>query len=109
MGCFSGPKVESSQLVAAFDAANSKGFDAYENLLTYSEQFDNASWVKFNVGVTTNTSSTTAPDGNFNSELMTRTTTSPAYFLKTYTKAASSITYTASAFVKKSVGNFCAL
>ena len=87
-------------------------FDDYsmsENLLTYSEQFNDASWVKFNVGVTTNTSSTTAPDGNANSELMTRTTTSPAYFLKGYTKAASSITYTASAFAKKSVGNFCAL
>jgi hypothetical protein len=34
MGCFSGPKVESSQLVAAFDAANSKGFDSKENLVT---------------------------------------------------------------------------
>jgi hypothetical protein len=79
------------------------------NLSTYSEQFSDASWVKFNVGVTTNTSSTTAPDGTTNSELMTRTTTSAAYFLKGHTKAASSITYTASAFVKKSVGNYCAL
>jgi len=79
------------------------------NFITYSEQFDNASWTKFNVGVTTNTSSTTAPDGSTNSELMTRTTTSAAYFLQSYTKAASSITYTTSAFVKKSVGNFCAL
>jgi hypothetical protein len=79
------------------------------NLTTYSEQFDNAAWSKFNVGVTTNTSSTTAPDGTTNSELMTRTTTSAAYFLKGHTKAASSITYTASAFVKKSVGNYCAL
>lgn len=36
--------------------------NASTNLLTYSEQFDNAIWVKGGVSVTTN--ATTAPDGN---------------------------------------------
>ena len=38
------------------------------NLVTYSEQFDNAVYSKTNVGITTNTSATTAPDGSTNSE-----------------------------------------
>jgi hypothetical protein len=40
---------------------------AEENLLTFSEQFDNAAWLKFNVTVTAN--ATTAPDGTTTAEL----------------------------------------
>lgn len=79
------------------------------NLFTYSEQINDASWIKFNVTNVANTTATTAPDGSNNAELITRTTTDAAYFLKSQTKATSSITYTASVFVKRSVGNFCAI
>jgi hypothetical protein len=41
------------------------------NLFTYSEQFDNAAWTKSNLGITTNTSATTAPDGSTNAEKIT--------------------------------------
>ena len=38
------------------------------NLITYSEDFSDASWTKQNAGITTNTSATTAPDGTNNAE-----------------------------------------
>jgi hypothetical protein len=43
------------------------------NLLTYSEQFDNASWTKTNIGITTNTTATTAPDGTNTAEKLAGT------------------------------------
>ena len=43
------------------------------NLLTYSEQFDNAGWTKTNVTVTAN--ATTAPNGTFTADKLTITTT----------------------------------
>ena len=60
MGVFAGPEIAESGLVLALDAGNSKGFDDDENLLTYSEQFDDASWFKNNYNVTAN--ATSAPD-----------------------------------------------
>jgi hypothetical protein len=41
------------------------------NLITYSEQFDNASWSKSNVTITAN--NTTSPDGTQNADLSTAT------------------------------------
>jgi hypothetical protein len=45
-----------------------KCYNGSENLLTYSEQFDNAVWNKVLTTVTANTSATTAPDGTNNAE-----------------------------------------
>jgi hypothetical protein len=42
--------------------------EARTNLITYSEQFDNASWTKVNASITTNTSATTAPDGTLTAD-----------------------------------------
>src|SRR4051812_44870065 len=36
---------------------------AWTNLLTYSEQFDNAAWTKTNLSITANVASPLAPDG----------------------------------------------
>jgi hypothetical protein len=41
------------------------------NLVTYSEQFNDASWNKNGLSITTNTSATTAPDGSTNAEKIT--------------------------------------
>ena len=41
------------------------------NLITYSEQFDNAAWSKSNVTITAN--NTTSPDGTINADLATAT------------------------------------
>ena len=49
---------------------------AEENLLTYSQEFDNAAWVKNNVAVTSNT--TTAPDGTVTADTLTASSTTAA-------------------------------
>jgi hypothetical protein len=46
---------------------------AEENLVTFSEQFDNAAWLKFNTTVSTN--ATTSPDGTTTAELAYPTST----------------------------------
>jgi len=47
------------------------------NLITYSEQFDNADWSKANITVSANT--TTAPDGSTTADSWTNTATSSSY------------------------------
>lgn len=80
---------------------------AATNLLTYSEQFDNAVWVKTNAAISANAA--TAPDGTATADLFTRSSTAAAYMNQNAVKAASAITYTQSQYVKKSVGNYVAL
>jgi hypothetical protein len=50
-------------------SASRPALDARVNLLTYSEQFDNAAWQKANVSVSANTS--TAPDGTSTADTVT--------------------------------------
>ena len=104
MGVFAGPEIAESGLVLALDAGNSKGFDDDENLLTYSEQFDDASWGKGNGTISTNL--ITAPDETLTADAFIENTTLNAYhfFNKSITKSASSITYTFSIFVKSKGG-----
>lgn len=45
------------------------------NLLTYSDQFDNAAWTKANATITAN--AIAAPDGSSNADLLTASTTGP--------------------------------
>jgi hypothetical protein len=75
-----------------------------ENLLTYSEQFDNAIYGIGNGSISTNV--ITAPDGNTTADAFIENTTSNAYhfFNQFITKSASSITYTFSIFVKSKGG-----
>lgn len=82
---------------------NSAGLvaNAPMNLLTFSEQFDNAAWTKTSTAVTSN--STVAPDGTTTADTLVGTGSYP--FIQgsvTYTAAA----YTFSVFVKKSTGTF---
>ena len=103
MGCFSGPKVESSQLVAVFDAGNSKGYDANENLLTYSEQFNDASWAKNNYNVTAN--AIAAPDGTLTADKLIAINASTFHDIYK-SPGLSSNTYTLSIFAKAAEQNF---
>ena len=77
-------------------------FDDYsmsENLLTYSEQFTDASWNKGNCTITAN--QTTAPDGTLTAYSLIENTTSNAHAIsKTISKSASPVTYTFSVFSK---------
>jgi len=76
-----------------------KGLAIWEsrtNMLTYSEQFDNAAWGKAFLTLTPN--ATTAPDGTTTADRLTRT--GNATYSQALTKAASPMTYTGSVFVK---------
>jgi len=44
MGCSAGPNIVEDGLVLALDAGNTKGYDKYENLITYSEDFTQSIW-----------------------------------------------------------------
>ena len=75
---------------------------AEENLLTYSEQFDNAAWAKTNATVTAN--ATTAPDGTTTADTINGSAGS-AYILEALT-VTSGITYTFSVYAKANTTNF---
>ena len=76
------------------------------NLLTYSEQFDNAAWTKVNATVTANAAA--APDGTTNADKLAETAAVATHF------AAQSVTtlaaaYTFSCYVKAAERNFVML
>ena len=75
------------------------------NLVTFSEQFDNAAWTKTSIAVTAN--ATTSPDGYDNADLLTTTSASicGAYQLI----STSSGTFSFSIFAKKGNNNYLAL
>lgn len=70
---------------------------APNNLLTHSEQFDNAAWVKGGVSITANNA--VAPDGTTTADLLTGTGATPrVYQLATLV---SGVSYTATCYVKQ--------
>jgi len=75
------------------------------NLFTYSEQFNDASWVKAGVSVTTNT--TTAPDGTLTADsvIENSATATQHRMAKFSISLTSGTTYTISAYVKRGVGS----
>ena len=73
---------------------------APHNLLTYSEQFDNAAWTKTNATVSANV--TIAPDGTLTADKLEPATTASTSIYQSVIIAASS--YTGSVYVKKGSG-----
>ena len=75
------------------------------NLLTYSEQFDNAAWSKINASVTANAA--TSPDGALTADKMVSISanTGSKRFEQTFS-AVSGTTYTVSAYFKADGWNF---
>jgi hypothetical protein len=70
---------------------------AATNLVTYSEQFDNAVWVKYNSAITAN--ATTAPDGTFTADKLVENNTTNRHLAYTgATIASTAITF--SVYVK---------
>lgn len=80
---------------------------ARTNLMLQSNTFS-TTWTS-SANMTVTPAATVSPDGNTNGWLWTRTATSPVYFQQNITKSASPIAYTASFYVKKSLGDYCAL
>jgi hypothetical protein len=82
--------------------------EARTNLITYSEQIDDASWIKTNIGITTNTSATTAPDGTNSAEKLSATAVNGEHLVYK-TPSLTSSTYTLSVFAKAAGYNFIAV
>lgn len=82
---------------------NSKGLlieEQRSNLVTYSEQFDNAAWTKTNATVTAN--SATAPDGTSTADSLIENTVNGVHDARRSVTASALTTYTQSIFVKAS-------
>jgi hypothetical protein len=80
---------------------------AEENLLTYSQEFDNAAWVKTRVTVTAN--ATVAPDGTTTAEKLIATVDNNTHFINQVNSYTSGLTYIFSTFAKKDEWNFVRL
>ena len=82
--------------------------EARTNLLTYSEQFDNAYWVKSNSTITTNAA--TAPDGQSTADALVENTANSQHFLHSSDfGGAANTTYTFSVYVKAAGRSFVGL
>jgi hypothetical protein len=68
------------------------------NLLTKTEQFDDAPWVKSNITITTN--ATTAPDGTLTADLLNGGVSGTRQVTQFITKASAAIPYTLSCYLK---------
>lgn len=79
---------------------------AEENLVRYSQEFDNAAWPKTNVTVTANTA--TAPDGTTTAETLTASAGNTSHFLS-YNNSfgtVANVPYTASIYVKQGTSQY---
>ena len=85
-------------------------FVGVKNYINYTEEFDNAWWLKWNVSVTSN--STTAPDGTMTADLLSETTASGthtlyksnSYALYAYTEMVAGFSWNFSVYIKKGPG-----
>lgn len=78
-----------------------------ENLLTYSEQLDNAAWTKTNITVTANTQ--VNPFGQSTSETLTETTANAQHSIRQVMCSSVGVQYTLSFYVKYSTTPFVQL
>jgi hypothetical protein len=101
MGISYNPSIVTRNLLLNLDFGNiQKCYNGSENLLTYSEQFDNAAWTKVQTAVTS--TSIVAPDGNGTAEKYAGTngaTTRQAVYQNCNLTAGTK--YTLSVFVKQ--------
>jgi len=77
------------------------------NLLTYSEQFNNAAWTKLSMTVTAD--SVVAPDGQTTADTLTGTASSFCYVTQVTPTLTTGVNYTLSRYVKAGTINFCTL
>jgi hypothetical protein len=75
------------------------------NLLTYSEQFDNAVWNKSNVTVTEN--AIIAPDGTLTADKIVESTANDPHYVGQNRSLSLSTTYTATYYLKAGERTFC--
>jgi hypothetical protein len=78
--------------------------EARTNLALYSQQFDNASWIKANATVTAN--ATTSPDGTTSADKVVEDTSNSTHFVRQPATVVTSTTYTYSVYLKASERGF---
>jgi len=70
------------------------------NLLTYSEEFDNAAWTKYESSITPNT--IVSSSGILSADKLVETTTSAMHFVRSNITSVIGVTYTSSIYLKAS-------
>jgi hypothetical protein len=109
VACHGGPKASPDGLVLSLDAGNTKGFDKFENLLLYGEDFSNAYWTKSNVSVTPN--AIASPSGSSNASKLVESASTAVHELFRGSDGALSVgtdTYiTFSIFAKAAERQYC--
>jgi len=99
MSVFGGPSNVTTGLVLNIDAINSKSYSYAENLYTFSQQFDQATWGKAAVTYTAN--NITAPDRTLTAGLLQETSAAAtAHWLTFFNTLTANSTYTASCYFK---------
>jgi hypothetical protein len=81
--------------------------EARTNLITYSEQFDNAVWVKANASVTAN--SIASPSNTVNADTLVEDTAASTHSVQQNSNVVSGTSYTFSCFAKPAGRNFIQL
>lgn len=77
------------------------------NLLTYSEQFDNAAWTKTGLGVSAN--AIAAPDGSTTADKLTEDTSTGIHTVSLGTAVTNGVNYTVSCYAKAAERTWCVL
>jgi hypothetical protein len=77
------------------------------NLLTFTQQFDNAAWLKTNTTVTAN--STVAPDGTSTADTLTSSAGAGVHYMRQVATVTASTAYAFSFYVKAGTHNFIQL
>jgi hypothetical protein len=88
-------------------SANRPTASARVNLLTFSEQFDNAAWSKSNATVTANAA--TAPDGTTTADKLVENTVTASHALYQTTTTVAGVVYTYSVYIKAAGRSFAQL
>ncbi len=85
-----------------YDPSDVANLDWRRNLLTWTEQFDNAAWRKNQVSVSANTGATTDPLGGNTADVLSETATTNFHFLDLATALSFAATqYTFTAYLKQ--------
>jgi hypothetical protein len=98
------PRITFTRASTATFYDNDTSAKAEENLVLYSQQFDNANWEKNASSVTTN--STTAPDGTTTAETIIENSASGVHVAFQYSFISVVTVYTLSVFMKADTRNF---
>jgi len=91
------PSIVRNGLVCYLDAGNPASYTAGQNLLTYSEQFNNANWIKFNSTISADAA--VAPNGTLTADRLVEDATNGEHIVY-QAQTASNVTQTFSVFLK---------